>query len=122
MDFIDLGSIQKEHTNQGRYINRRVICEICSVVKDNYYMEKVIMNFDYDQNVYTCPNYKICHQKVSGVDVEKIIYFNNRDFIYEPTEDEKAQVALKIKLGGVDEDGNVPESDFVNLLDQPQSP
>lgn len=73
------------------------------------------MNFDHKTNIYTCPNFgKTCKQKVAGDTVEKLIFFNNRDFIYEP-ESEKNEATLAVKFGGLGEDDDIPEKEFVSL-------
>lgn len=111
MDFIDIGTVIKNRASDNTFIDRKVICQICSVLKDDFYLEKVTMNFDHKENIYSCPQ---CPQKISGETIEKLIFFNNRDFIYEP-DSEKNEATLQVKFGGLGEDDDIPEKEFVSL-------
>lgn len=113
MDFIDLQTVTKNKNENNRYIDRKVICQICSVLKENFYLEKITMKFDHETNVYSCPQ---CKQKISGLTIEKLIFFNNRDFIYEP-DSEKNEATLQVKFGGLGEDDEIPEKEFVSLTE-----
>ncbi len=123
MDFINIRECVSGYNDNGEYIDRKVICEICSTISgdDNLYMHKVTMNFNPKTNVYECPNYEICKQRISGKVIETLIYFNNRDFIYDP-EIEQKQATKKVKFAGLNEDGEIPQQDFVSLDFESQDP
>lgn len=111
MLFIDKNDLKPTNRKNG-FINRKVICEICSTVQDDSYVRKVTMNFNFNTNVYQCPE---CKQKVSGLEVEKNIYFNNKAIMVDPKEQAKNEETLKIKMAGFSDETEYKEPEIVDL-------
>lgn len=118
MLFIDKNDLRPKHNESNPRKDRKVICDICSVMEDKYYIHTVVMNFNPKTNVYSCPT---CKNKVSGQVIENVIYFNNKDFIYEPRKEE----GKIIRMAGLGDDDKIPEIELISLDDstnQPQEP
>lgn len=111
MEFIDKNDIIKD-IKEGQFIDRKVICELCSTVQEGFYVDKVTMNFNHHNNLYTCPK---CGYKVSGAYIEKIIYFQNKEFIYESNDDNKNQLKKRMKFAGYVEGEEPPEVEVTTL-------
>lgn len=116
MLFIDNNDLKVE--NDGIRKDRKVICDICSVMGEKYYIHKVDMTFDAENNVYSCPR---CSNKVSGKVIENVLYFNNKDLIYEPDKAQKEQVNI-IEFAGLDENDKVPDIELTNLDSESEEP
>ena len=119
MDFVDIKDVGTYSGTEGRRLDRKVICDICSTMSDNLYVNKLTFTFDREKNIYYCTHG--CKQVISGLVVERMLYFNKKDFIYEP-EIEKKEATLKIKFAGLDENDEVPEHEFVSLGNEPLDP
>ncbi len=117
MLFIDANDLKSENED-GERKDRKVICNICSTMGEKFYIHKVNMKFNPQANVYNCPQ---CNTKVSGKVIENIIYFQNRDFIYEPEKIKKEQGVI-VGFGGLNEYGEKPEVDIISLEDEYQEP
>ena len=111
MLFIDKNDLRPKPNDDNPRKDRKVICELCSVMQDKLYIHTVTMNFNPKANVYICPNYERCKNKVSGKVIENIIYFNNKDFIYEPKKEE----GKVVRMAGLGDDDKIPPVEIVNL-------
>lgn len=118
MLFIDNNDLRIENEGQLRK-SRRVICDICSVMGDKFYIHKQIMDFDALANVYHCPQ---CGEKISGKVVESKIYFKDKRFLYNEPEKMKQEQYIDIEFGGLDENDKAPDIEITNLDSEPEEP
>jgi hypothetical protein len=119
MLFIDQNDLSIENSEGYVRKNRRVICDICSVMGDKFYIHKQLMDFDAIGNVYSCPQ---CGEKISGKVVESKIYFKDKRFLYNEPEKIKQEQSLVIEFGGLDENDKAPDIDITNLDSESEEP
>ncbi|MDR4491368.1 MAG: hypothetical protein R2685_10785 [Candidatus Nitrosocosmicus sp.] len=108
MDFIDINDIK---TEDHKRLDRKVICNVCSTMGEKYYIEKVMMKYNPETNIYRCTK---CPNTISGKKIESILYFNNKEFMYEP-EPERKEQKLIVRFAGLDENDEAPEVDLVDF-------